>query len=451
MVTTKKLSSQLTDRLSEQKTSVLSANGKQPLENSLGIFKKNTLIADRYRILQDLLCYGAEADVFICEDVQTNKKVAVKVYRANLFPKNDLLREMISIDHVNIVKILDFTTWKNRFVEIMAYAKGGTLNDHMPFKEKYLEKIVIPQVVEALKYLHERYIVHRDLKPSNLFFGDEEHRKVLLGDFGISSLVRGEFSFHYSASGSKTIEFSAPELFGNHFGIEVDYYALGISLLFLLKGENPFYQMTHQRIYVIHISEEIHPPQNCSDRFSALIRGLLHKTRQKRWGYQEVKRWLDGEKVEVPPQEHLKFQEFYYKLDKNLEAHSVEELARLMLEYPDLAKRHIRQPPFYSSFELYDQALASLLYEIRQRARNLEETFIEIVYTLNPELPYRFMEDCEIRNPSELAHLIDRDDKTWETGKIQLYNGCITAWLRAIGYKEMVAEWENVSNKFFSK
>ncbi len=142
--------------------------------------------------------------------------------------------------------------------------------------------------------------------------------------------------------------------------------------------------------------------------------------------------------------------EFFYKLDTDLTASNPRELGSLMLKHPDLAKKHLKQQQFYDSFNLYDQALASRLQDIRKRAASLEERYIEVVYTLNPKLPYRLMEDHEARTPAELARLIDRDRSTWQAGREQLYNGSILAWLRAVGYQEVAGAWEKVAAKFFS-
>ena len=42
------------------------------------------------------------------------------------------------------------------------------------------------QILQALKYIHERNLAHRDLKPSNIFFKSNEkgERVVKVGDFG---------------------------------------------------------------------------------------------------------------------------------------------------------------------------------------------------------------------------------------------------------------------------
>ena len=42
----------------------------------------------------------------------------------------------------------------------------------------------LPQILEALVYIHREKFVHRDLKPSNIFFSRREQR-LKIGDFGL--------------------------------------------------------------------------------------------------------------------------------------------------------------------------------------------------------------------------------------------------------------------------
>lgn len=428
----------------------------EPSGSSSILLNQSTIIAQRYRVVREVSSSGGQADIFLCDDTVTGSHVILKIYRENIFPKEDLLRELLTLKHGNIVKLKGFTKWNQRFIEIMEYCTGGSLKNRMPFEEKYLQEVIIPQVTEGLHYLHKNKIIHRDIKPNNMFVKENhywnpsmgDHDKILLGDFGISSLVRGECTFVATNTRRSTFEFSAPELSQGFFAMESDYYALGISLIFLVSGKNPFEGLSVQRIMAIHASEDI-PMPRCSDRFKALIQGLVHKARKKRWGYEEIRKWLNGENVVVWPQEYNQQQSFSYKLDDGLVARNARELAEMMLKHPDLAKKHIRQSQFYDSFNIYDQALASQLQDIRERAGNLEEMYVETIYLLNPELPYRLLDGYEeVRSPTELAKLIDRDRMTWEAGKEQLYNGCISAWLRATGYEKIARNWQDLAKKF---
>ena len=41
----------------------------------------------------------------------------------------------------------------------------------------------LPQMLNAVKYIHEKKLIHRDLKPANIFLAENDVLKV--GDFGL--------------------------------------------------------------------------------------------------------------------------------------------------------------------------------------------------------------------------------------------------------------------------
>ncbi len=417
---------------------------------SLGVVAAGTSIAGRYVVEAEVPAFGGEADVFVCRDKESGEKVAVKVYRANIQPKAELMSMLRDLRHENIVSLLDFDSWGGRFLEVMQYAEGGSLAACIPFDEDSVTGAILPQLVEGLRFLHDHRVVHRDLKPSNLFFHDKTRRHVLIADYGTSSLIEEwEGSLHLSSSLRGTIDYAAPESFSGIFGREVDYYALGITLLALLSGDTPFKSMNRAMIMHCHLAERIHPPESSSPRFKDLIAGLLCKERTERWGCGEVRRWLRGEDVPVPSFRPLQ-SAFSYTLDEGHVAHSVKELGELLLAKPTQAKKHIQQRLVYDVIKTRDQALASRLSDIQSQADSLDACLVEIAYTLNPDIPYRLTEGCEAASPQELARLIDCDAHTWTAGREQLRNGMIPAWLRATGYGSIAEAWQQVSAKFFS-
>ena len=418
---------------------------------SLGTLSPGIEIADRYLVENEIAMIGGEADVFCCRDKETGRKVAVKVYRAEIRPKEELLQKLQTLDHEHLIKLLAFGMWSDRFFEAMEFAEGGALTSEMPYTEDFIEKVILPQVTGGLECLHNHKIIHRDLKPPNLFFRDTARRKVIIADYGISSLLEDwEGSRRVSTSLKGTADFTAPEAFSGTFGKEIDYYSLGITLLVLRCGESPFAGMTEQQKMYYHLTERIHPPQDCSKRFADLVAGLLCKERRERWGYDEVQGWLRGEQVHVPEFAPAK-KSLDYRLTKDQIAHTIEELGELMIINTDEAKKHISKRLIYEHIRGIDPYLASCIDDIQSEASNMEECLVEVAYTLNPKLPYHFIEGIEVGTPAQLARLIDRDQRTWEAGKEQIANGMIPAWLRATDYGELVEQWKNVESKFLSK
>jgi len=84
-------------------------------------------------------------------------------------------------------------------------------------------------LADTLHFVHRQGIVHHDIKPDNILFTSEEALKV--GDFGVANRNAG------------TVPYLAPEMLLGEVDTadaRVDVYALGITLLELLRNRNPF-------------------------------------------------------------------------------------------------------------------------------------------------------------------------------------------------------------------
>ncbi|MDW7651690.1 MAG: serine/threonine-protein kinase [Bacillota bacterium] len=411
----------------------------------LGLGSGNT-IANRYGIIHEFPNKGNQADVYLCDDTDTGTTVVVKVYRQNIRPKENILQKLKENRHPNLIQYLEFQAWGKRYLEVMEYAEGGDLSEMMPIAEEAIIGEILPQIMEGINAVHEMDIVHRDIKPTNLFFKDKSRRVLGIADFGISSTLYG--SRAEMSSGARTVEYASPEVFSRIIGREADYYSLGMTLLILAKGRSPFGpEMSDMAIMNAHIQGDIPMPEDISERFAQLLGGLLTTKYRNRWGYDEVKRWLNGENVPVP--EHTPPEApFIYTLASGQVARSTAELGELMLRFPEEAKSQIKKRIVYDTLRRIDQYLADRVDEIQSNANNMDECLVEIAYTLNQKMPYRLLDGVVAQTPGQLAVLIDRDTRTWEAGRTQLFNGMIPAWLRAAGYGEFAAEWKKTVGNF---
>jgi serine/threonine-protein kinase len=125
--------------------------------------------------------------------------VAIKVLHPGFSSRPELMirfrreAEMLaSIDHPNIVKILDFQSAPGRppFL-VMELLRGSTLASVIEQREPFTEHrvaFIASQILSALAAAHRAKVIHRDLKPDNVFLmtisglGDI----VKLLDFGIA-------------------------------------------------------------------------------------------------------------------------------------------------------------------------------------------------------------------------------------------------------------------------
>lgn len=148
--------------------------------------------------------------------------------------------------HPHVIRLEEVFTTRRRVYVVMEFCSGGELVSRIGRKSgAYTERKaarVMYQVVSAVGYLHSKNVVHRDLKPENIIYSSPaEDADLKLIDFGMSSF------FHESAEPAGTPEFMAPEvitqcelMYKNGYGPEVDLWALGIILFFLLTGRTPF-------------------------------------------------------------------------------------------------------------------------------------------------------------------------------------------------------------------
>lgn len=101
----------------------------------------------------------------------------------------------------------------------------------------------LTQIVNILKFIHEKNFFHRDIKPSNIMWRQSDQNLVLI-DFGavrdISATVIDQ-SGTLMTTKIGTPGYVAPEQFAGNAQPESDFYSLGRTFVYLLTGEHPRY------------------------------------------------------------------------------------------------------------------------------------------------------------------------------------------------------------------
>lgn len=196
------------------------------------------LLDSKYRILR-WLGGGAFGDVYLAEDELLKRQVAIKVIRNQASDdQSDLIHEMKSLDQLHHPGIVTFYQWflaDQTLFLVMEYCPGGSLQRMMRGDPAPLHTVMKwgTELASVLDLVHQRGLVHHDIKPANIFVAQDGGLKI--GDFGIAN------------SNGGTPLYMAPEmLLGevNAGDARVDVYALGITVLELLKNKNPFGEMT---------------------------------------------------------------------------------------------------------------------------------------------------------------------------------------------------------------
>src|SRR5215468_10833120 len=179
---------------------------------------------------------GGMGEVWLAEDTQLPRKVAVKLLSQRLADEPDavsrLLREAqaaASVDHPAIVSVYEAGLADGQPYIVMQRAEGETL-------EQRLRAGPLP-IAEALSEVHALGIVHRDLKPANIILGPRGP-KIL--DFGVAQL-RGAPQLTSAGTVIGTpLTMSPEQVRGQPVDNRADLWAVGVILYEMLTGRAPF-------------------------------------------------------------------------------------------------------------------------------------------------------------------------------------------------------------------
>ena len=225
-----------------------------------------TLFADRYR-LERKLGAGGMADVWLAEDQELGRRVAVKILHDRYANDEQFVERFrreathaAGLSHPNIVSIYDRGVADGEYFIVMEYIEGRTLKELIVTRGPCPVPVAISytrQVLAALRYAHKNGIIHRDIKPHNVLVDHEGRVKV--ADFGIARAGASEMTEAGSIVG--TAQYLSPEQArGAPVDESSDLYSTGIVLYELLTGTVPFTGETPVEIAMKHLSQTPEAP-----------------------------------------------------------------------------------------------------------------------------------------------------------------------------------------------
>jgi serine/threonine protein kinase len=226
----------------------------------------NTLIDGRYRVISRLGA-GGMAEVFLAEDQQLGRKVALKLLYRRFAEDPGFVerfrreaRAAAGLQHPNVVSVYDRGSYDDTYYIAMEYLPGRTLKQLIR-QEAPLDPVraidITIQILKAARFAHRRGVIHRDLKPHNVIIDDSDHAKVT--DFGIARAGASDMTETGSIMG--TAQYLSPEQAQGHpVSAGSDLYSIGIVLYELLAARVPFDGESAVTIALKHVSESPPPP-----------------------------------------------------------------------------------------------------------------------------------------------------------------------------------------------
>jgi serine/threonine protein kinase len=226
--------------------------------------KMNSQSIGRYIILSEI-ARGGMATVYLADDPNFNRKVAIKVLPRQFTHDPQFLsrfkkesKTIAALEHQNIVPVYDFGEQDDLPYLVMRYMAGGSLNERITKHRFSVEECIqiLQPIAIALDYAHENGVIHRDIKPANVLF--DNNGIPYLSDFGIVRLAEATASF----TGSSIIgtpAYMSPEQVKGGVAVDgrSDLYAFGILLYEMLSGDIPYHGETPTQQLMKHVLEPV--------------------------------------------------------------------------------------------------------------------------------------------------------------------------------------------------
>ena len=196
-------------------------------------------------VLKSKIGSGGMAEVWLAQNT-IGKQVAIKIMHQKFIDEAQVVQRFkneakatAKLDHPNIRQVIDFGVHENRPYIIQEYLEGKVLSECKGALDELTLQLIWTKSLESLEYAHSKGIIHRDIKPSNLFL--TTHNQLKIVDFGIAK-VKDEISITGTGQALGSVLYMSPEQIKDPKRVttSTDIYSLGITMLHLINGKQPF-------------------------------------------------------------------------------------------------------------------------------------------------------------------------------------------------------------------
>jgi eukaryotic-like serine/threonine-protein kinase len=223
-------------------------------------------------------------EVYRAVDTRLGRSVAIKVLPEQAATPEALqrfqreARSVSSLNHPNICTLYDIGQDSGRDFIVMELLEGETLAQRIrrgPLSLRETLDIAIP-VARGLAEAHAQNVVHRDIKPSNIILTRQGVPKII--DFGLARLVSANAGTQTLGVTTGTIGYMSPEqTLGRPVSASTDVWAVGVILIEMLMGANPFQRETASAILFAIVNEPPAPPTGAPPELQKIIYRSLSK------------------------------------------------------------------------------------------------------------------------------------------------------------------------------
>jgi serine/threonine protein kinase len=260
----------------------------------------------RYEI-RSLLGVGGMGEVYLAQDSQLRRRVALKVLPPNFTLDEERLRRFkqeafaaSALNHPNILTIHEIGSEGDTDFIVSEFIDGVSLRELMAKQPMSIGQVldICSQIASALDAAHTAGIVHRDIKPENVMVRRDGYVKVL--DFGLAKLTEiPGLQIDSEAATVQVVRTDPGKVMGTAKymspeqarGLEVneqtDIWSLGVLLYELAAGQVPFDGQSSSDVLASILTTEPVPLQRHSPdiptELQRIVRKALRKDREERY------------------------------------------------------------------------------------------------------------------------------------------------------------------------
>ena len=256
-------------------------------------------------IIRAQLGAGGMGEVYLAEDTQLRRKVAIKLLPACALADDQARKRLVrearaaaALDHPNICAVYEVREADGQAFIALQYVEGETLASLIGRQPLDVPTALAlaTQVADALAEAHAAGIVHRDIKPQNIMVTRRGQAKVM--DFGLAKLApsvtpadpQAETQSLLTTPGAiiGTVPYMSPEqVRGEPVDPRTDIFSFGAVLYEMITGHQPFAAKTMAEIISAILTGE--PPPLASYAIAPpaaleqILRKCLEKDRERRY------------------------------------------------------------------------------------------------------------------------------------------------------------------------
>lgn len=372
---------------------------------------------------------SGEAKIFVVEN--GGRKFVIKLYIPGHSPNHQILDKIQKAHGGFLITLHDHGQWNDPQhpglvldYEIMDYAPYGSLADLRLRGDEKLFRDTAWRMAFCIKQCHDLGIVHRDIKPENFLFTDAARTKFVITDFGIAREIHGDKPVKVDTA--KSSYFVSPE--GSmsskdrttYISRATDWYSMGMTLLAMWIGLDNFYalfpydqleELDRLKLNNRVIREIGVKVLKISDYSRSLLERLLEAGDASRAGFDEIKRWYEGETLKTGSAAEAQASKSAFNVTfdetKGKVARSREELAAMMMADKEFAKSFIYRGMAKNALQGAFPRLAAEIDDIPQRLYPRPEEQEAGVYAacllLDPQMPFFGVKGKMCVTPKEIA------------------------------------------------